>query len=205
MGIMNYRVGPRDHAMRAQALRRNGERASLIYAALELRCGIEARLQQHASVAIGLSKNQADCWEIKKLGRTIESAFGLGDTMLLVFLKMGDGRTCQFMYVPVSERLREIGKRCGDYLHAMKSDRVNSEDFWRDLRSMVTEGCGLLEMACSSEILRPTPDAGLHFHLERGDPRYGMVEELMAGAPGVFTAVTITPTSPVLYVPGDDA
>lgn len=153
---MSSPVAAVSYLARAQALCKSDEKASLIYAALELRCGVEARLQAHASVATGVSKRQANEWEIKKLARTLEQAFGLGDSMLLVLLTMEDGRACQFIYAPVSSRLQEIGKRCGDYLHALPPERVASPGFWAELRSMLTEGCGLLQLACCSEILRPT-------------------------------------------------
>jgi hypothetical protein len=202
---VKYGVSPLDYAKRARSLSKLGDHASLVYASLELRCGIESRLQQHASVAVGVSKGQASAWEITKLGRTLETAFGLGDAMLVVLLNMADGRTCQFVYVPVSARLREIGKRCGDYLHSLKPERAYVEEFWAELRSLVTEGCGLLEMACSSEILRPTIESGFHFHLAPEDPRTSVINDLIAGSPGHFSVVTITPTGPMTYIPGDDA
>src|ERR1700752_436165 len=102
---MNNPVSAASYLARAHALRKSGEKASLIYAALELRCGVEARLRAHASVAPGVSKREAERWEVKNLARTLDRAFGLGDSMLLVFLTMEDGRTCQFIYAPVNSRL----------------------------------------------------------------------------------------------------
>lgn len=202
---MTYSVAPSDYAARAQALHKAGDTPSLLYAALELRCGIEARLQQHAAVAVGVSKSQATQWEIKKLARTLDQAFGLGDSILLVFMNMNDGRSCQFMYAPVSSRLQEVGKRCGDYLHALRPDRTSTKEFWTELRKLITEGCGLLDLACSSEILRPTVETGLHFDLRPDDARIEIVRDLIAGVPGKFTTATIFPTSPMTYYPADEA
>jgi hypothetical protein len=196
---MSNPVSAASYLGRAQALRKLKDKASLIYAALELRCGIEARLQEHASLAPGISKAQADEWEIKKLSRTIDAAFGLGDSMLLVFVTMGDGRSCQFMYAPVSSRLQEIGKRCGDYLHALDPGRVVTGVFWTELGAMLKEGCGLLELACSSEILRPTLDKGLHFSMPPDDLRVGIVQDLVAGKPGKYSTVKLTPIGPLTY------
>ncbi len=119
LGVVSNPVSASSYLARAKELLATKDKASLFYAALELRCGIEARMQEHLSVAHGITKAQAEQWEIKKLGRSIDTAFGLGDSMLIVFLNMVDGRSCQFIYVPVSNRLQEIGKRCGDYLHAL--------------------------------------------------------------------------------------
>ena len=202
---MDSPVSAVSYLARAQALRRTGDKASLIYAALELRCGVEARLKQHASVAAGVTKGQAEQWEIKKVARTLEQAFGLDDTILLVFINFEDGRSCQFTYAPVSVRLQEIAKRCGDYLHAVRPERASSPTFWKDLRSMITEGCGLLEMACSSEILLPTIESALHFRLLPDDRRIPMVQEVMAGAPVTLRTARITPVGPMTYYPEDEA
>lgn len=187
---MDNPVSASSYLARAQELRKRNDKASLIYAALELRCGVEARLQAYVSVARGVSKRQAEEWRIKNLVRTLEGAFGLGDSMLLVFVTMGDGRACQFIYAPVTSRLQEIAQRCGDCLHALPPERVASPEFWSDLRSMVTEGCGLLELACASEILRPTVSAGLHFELQPDDQRVAIVQDLLSGKPGRFSTAT---------------
>jgi len=202
---MNSPVSASSYLARAQALRKTTDKASLIYATLELRCGIEARLQEHASVAHGVSRRKAEEWEIKNLARTLEQAFALGDSLLWVFLTLEDGRSCQFMYAPVSTRLQDIGKRCGDYLHAIRPERVERESFWVELREMVKEGCGLLELACASEILRPTVETGLHFSLKPEDPRVAIVQDYLAGAQAKLTTATLTPTSRMTYYPADEA
>lgn len=201
---MDTSVNAVSYLSRAKLLQQSGEKATLIYAALELRCGIEARLKEHTSVAIGVSKTQTQEWEIKKLARTLNQAFGLGDSMLIVFLAMEDGRNCQFMCAPVNSQLQEIGKRCGGYLHAIKPERVSSAEFWRELKAMVMEGCGLLELACFSEILRPTIDEGLHFQLLPGDQRVSIVQDLQAGKPGKFSTVKLTPAGPMTYYPASE-
>ena len=125
-------VRPHEHTCRSSKLPRasggttqSGRQRVAYLRGAGVRCGIEARLQEHAAVAKGISKQQAGHWEIKKLGRTIDEAFGLGDSMLIVFINMEDGRQGQFMYAPVSSRLQGIGKRCGDYLHALQPERVS--------------------------------------------------------------------------------
>ena len=202
---MNSPVSAVSYLARAQALYKTDDKASWIYAALELRCGVEARLQAHAAVAHGVSKTQAEQWEIKKLGRTLDEAFGFGDSLLIVFVTMGDGRACQFMYAPVSARLQEIAKRCGDYLHAIRPERVEKAEFWAELRSMVEEGCHLLNLACSSEILRPTIETGLHFELPPEDPRLSIVQDILTGVPCKFSTAMLTPTSSFTFYPADGA
>jgi hypothetical protein len=152
-----------------------------------------------------VSKRQADEWKIKKLARTLEAAFGLGDSMLIVFVNMEDGRSCQFMYAPVTARLQEIAQRCGECLHALPPERVAAPEFWSELRSMVTEGCALLELACASEILRPTVSSGLHFELKPEDPRIPVVEDLLSGMPSRVSTATLTPAGPMTFYPANEA
>lgn len=200
---MDSPVSAVSYLARAKQLLTSAEKSNLIYAALELRCGVEARLKEHASVAVGVSKAQLGQYEIRKLSKTVYEAFGLGDTFLLVFLQLVDGRVGQFTYAPVSSQLQDIAARLGDYLHAVPHERVVADGFWTELRSMLTEGCGLLELACSSELLRPTFEHGLHFCLPPGDPRIEIVRDYQAGVQGTFRTTTIEPIGRMTYYPGD--
>lgn len=186
---------------RAKELCQSQDRAELIYAALELRCGVEARLREHAAATTGISKSQATQWEIKKLAKTVDAAFGLGDSFLIICLRLDDGRETQFFYAPVCTRLQEIAKRCGDYLHAMRHERLSEPGFWEDLKALLGEGCSLLELACSSEVLSPSFSDGLHFSLDPEDPRIPLIQALQAGANGAFSSVTFTPTGPLTFYP----
>lgn len=132
-------------------------------------------------------------------------AFGLGDTFLIVFLELVDGRAGQFMYAPVTTQHQAIAARLGDYLHAVPHENIVVDGFWENLRSQLTEGCGLLELACSSEVLRPTLDQGLHFCLPPEDSRVAIIADYMSGVEGTFRTATITPVGPLTYYPGDEA
>jgi hypothetical protein len=202
---MNSPVSAVSYLGRAKHLLQGGDKAKLIYAALELRCGVEARLKEHATLAVGVSKAQLAHYEIKKLSKTVHEAFGLGDTFLFVFLQLADGRVGRFTYLPVTSQLQSIAARLGDYLHAVPHERAMSEHFWAELRSMLTEGCGLLELACSSELLRPTLEHGLHFCLPADDPRTKIVTDYIGGMEGTFKTVTFTPAGRMTYYAGDEA
>lgn len=201
--FMDSPVSAISYLARAKELCKSQDKANLIYAALELRCGVEARLKEHASVAVGVSKRQANHYEIAKLSTTIENAFGLGDSMLIIFLQMEDGRECQFLYLPVNSQLQDIAKRLGAYLHSVPHQSTLDPGFWSDLKTMLAEGCGLLEFACQSELLRPTFDHGLHFCLPPDDPRIPILQDLKKGAKGAFTTATITPAGRLTYYPGN--
>lgn len=201
---MDSPVSAISHLGRAKQLLKTGDKANLFYAALELRCGVEARLKEHAAVAVGVSKSQLAEYQIRKLSKTVRDAFGLGDTFLLVFLELADGRIGQFLYAPVTTQLQAIASRLGDYLHALPHDRVAAADFWTELRSQLTEGCGLLELACTSELLRPSFEQGLHFCLPHDDPRSALITDYINGVQGTFRTVTFTPTGRITLYPGDE-
>jgi len=182
-------------------MREHGDAVSLMYAALELRCGIEARLQEFAAHVPGITKKQAREWEIKKLGRTLDAAFRAGDRILLLLVQLHSGQVAQFMYAPVTSRLQEIGKRCGDYLHVRPGLDEDDDRRWAQLSQMLHEGCGLLRMSCSSEILCPTMPEGLHIVLAEDDPRLEAVKALQNGNHAGVQIMTITPTGPITYYP----
>lgn len=189
---------------RAKQLLRSGEKDKFFYAALELRCGVEARLKEHAAVAVGVSKTQLAQYQIRKLSKTVHEAFGLGDTILFIFLELVDGRAAQFTYAPVTTQLQNIASRLGEYLHAMPHEKVTSAGFWEEFRAQLTEGCGLLELACTSEVLRPTFEHGLHFCLHPDDPRVSLVTDYMNGVRGTFRTATFTPVGRITYYAGDE-
>jgi hypothetical protein len=202
---MDSPVSAVSYLARAKQLLKSADKASLMYAALELRCGVEARLKEHAAVAVGISKTQMGHYEIRKLSKTVQEAFGLGDRFLLVFLQLVDGRIGQFTYAPVTTQLQNIAARLGEYLHAVPHEKAVAVGFWTELQSMLTEGCGLLELACSSEVLRPTFNHGLHFCLSPGDPRIEIVMDYQRGVQGSFRTVIIEPIGRMTYYPGDEA
>lgn len=200
---MDSPVSAISYLSRAKKLLRSDDKADHIYAALELRCGVEARLKEHAAVAVGISKSHLAHYEIRKLSRTVQEAFGLGDTFLTVFLELADGRTGQFLYAPVTSQLQTIAARLGDYLHALPHERVVADGFWENLRIQLTEGCGLLELACSSDVLRPNIEQGFHFCLSPEDSRVAIISDYMNGMKGTFSTVTITPVGPFTLYCGD--
>lgn len=201
---MDSPVSAISYHSRAKQLLESGDKASLFYAALELRCGVEARLKEQAAAA-GVSKTQLGHYEIRKLSKTVEETFRLGDTFLIVSLKLADGRIGEFTYAPVNSRLQTIAARLGYYLHAVPHEELAANGFWENFRSQLTEGCYLLELACSSEILSPSFDRGFHFSLPPGDLRIAILQEYMNGMEGEFRTAKITPTGPFSYYPVDEA
>lgn len=198
---MDSPVSSISYLSRAKSLSNSSDKANLIYAALELRCGVEARLKELAVSAPNVPRKKSKQWEISKLSKTIDGAFNLGDSFQIIHLKMENGTECTFLYAPVNKRLQEIAKKCGDYLHVIPHKRIQDTEFWNKLKKMIEEGCSLLELACSSEILCPSMEQGLHFSLLPNDPRIAVIEDYQNGAKGNFSTFTFTPAGPGTFYP----
>lgn len=160
-------------------------------------------MQEFAAHAVGISKKQARDWNIDRLGRTLESAFGAGDKIMVLLVRLTSGDTVQFIYAPVTARLQEIAGRCGDYLHVRSDAPEDEANNWALLSQILHEGCGLLRLSCSSEIHRPTFEHGLHFVLEEGDPRVEVVKALQTGNHAGVQVIEIEPKGPMTYYPGE--
>jgi hypothetical protein len=74
-----YRSDSRSYLARALGFLKKGRAEDLFYAAFELRCGIEARLQEYLEVQGHLSKKQKQGWRIADLGNKASRAFSTGD------------------------------------------------------------------------------------------------------------------------------
>ena len=193
-----------DFLDRAEQLCRVQDPVQILYAALELRLGIEARLAEYAAHVIGVSKAKTTEWEIGKLGKTLHEAYGLRDTMLVIIMRFSDGSQAEFLYAPVSPRLQEIGKRLGVFLHSQRLVSAFGDSDQGELRQLLHEGCGLLRLACAGEVLRPAMSDGILVALEGDDPRSQLIENYQRGVEAEIHVFDITPAGPVTYYPAGD-
>lgn len=125
----------------------------LLYAALELRFGIEARLHEFREAnkeTVRLKKGE---WRIAAIGQGLEKAFSIGERLAAVTVPVA-GRPKTFFYTPVTRDLRELGGRLGDFLHNDPS-KTNDDVRWERIRAQISRGIELLTIACSGEMLGP--------------------------------------------------
>jgi hypothetical protein len=166
-----------------------GTQASLIYAALELRCGVEARLREYIETIDHIPNVQKKDWAVVKLGRSIESVYRTGDKIMIFTITFPeDGAQLRMTYTPVSKRLQDIANRVGDYLHAIKPEYIEEPGWWQKLRDLLTEACPLLKLANSGELVglplihRPTKRMNVHALFADEDPRREMLSRFTQGA-----------------------
>jgi hypothetical protein len=140
--------------MRAAALVESGNEAALLYAALELRFGIEARLHDIKDAHQEAVKMKKGAWEIAKIGNNIERAFQIGDKVCVLTIKAGE-EVRTIYYTPVSKELRQIGMRLGAFLHSDQSARSYTTPWWNELRTNLMRGVDLLSSTCAGALLGP--------------------------------------------------
>ena len=103
-----------------------GTEEALTYAALELRCEVEARLKEYIETIEHIPKSQRKEWAVAKLGRSIESAYRTGDKMMLFTIRLPEESSeFQLLYTPVTKRLQDIANRLGDFPHASRHELVS--------------------------------------------------------------------------------
>ncbi|OGB25685.1 MAG: hypothetical protein A3I66_11860 [Burkholderiales bacterium RIFCSPLOWO2_02_FULL_57_36] len=173
---------------------------SLVYAALEFRCGVEARLKEYIQTIDHIPKAQKKEWAVAKLGRSLQSAYRTGDKMMVFTIVFPeDGAELQLLYTPVTKRLQDIAQRAGDFLHALREELADQPGWWHEFRQILHEGYPLLELANSGELIglpllhRPTKRIDMRAVLLEGDSRYPLVSRLQAGCQHILHVAYIDP------------
>lgn len=110
-----YGVKAKDHLARARARLDEHAPESLFYAALEIRCGIEARLKEYFDAQAETTKKKRQGWQISKLARQVESAFKARNKAirLIVFDVETKELIKEVLYTPVTRRSRRWARNSG--------------------------------------------------------------------------------------------
>jgi hypothetical protein len=128
-----------------------------LYAALELRLGIEARLHEYLDAADEVATLKKRGWQVSQLAKNIDHVFKLGEKIasFAVLGEEGEPPRRTFLYTPVSRRTRQIAERLGDYLHFTPRFAPRKEAWWQELHDLVEEGIRGLDVATTGTLLAP--------------------------------------------------
>ena len=128
----------------------------LLYAALELRLGVEARYHEYLDAAEEVTTLKKRGWQVAHLAKGLERAFKLGNKIVSLTLLDADA-TAQttFYYTPVPRRTRQIAERLGDCLHFTPRFRPTKEAWRKSLRELIEEGIAGLQIATTGTLLAP--------------------------------------------------
>jgi hypothetical protein len=154
---MNYGITARDYLSRAKRCLENDNVEFLFYAAFEVRCGVEARMQEYLEAQEHISKKKRQGWQLAKLAKNIEKTFKLGEKDAVLRILHKDTKKVEFeaMYTPVKACLRERVKKLGNYLHSAKKYHTPDDAFWDKLRADLEKAVEELEHATTGRLLGP--------------------------------------------------
>lgn len=170
--IPHYDVHARGYLERAKKQLDTNTIDGLLYAALELRMGIERRQIQYAKPWDQISEKAKKAWRATDIGNALEKAFKVTDQIVHITYMTGKNKGQQKAFTPVSDRLLVIGEKVGGFLHAKEWAKASTNDdvashgvLLRNLHELVVEGLAHLHVALMGTLLGPP--------LEEVDPTTG--------------------------------
>lgn len=171
------------YADRAAALIETGQRDSFLYAALEIRMGVEARLQSYVQANDQVSNAIKRGWEIQKLFKGLENTFS-NSTQVVEFVMSASGHDPVAMhFIPVSDRLRKHANTFGNALHFTASSH-SSDEWWASLELALVDAIRDLQVCAKATLLGvplQDPRSGqvlTKFEFHNTDPRIELVQGL---------------------------
>lgn len=129
----------------------------MFYAAFELRCGIEARMEEYLQVWEHIAEKEKTGWSIVNLGRNIEEAFRTGDSVVrwAVHDRQSKRLIVCLYHTPVTKQLQERGKKLGNYMHSAKQLRPVEDPWWSMFRHELLTTARELRIANTGTLLGP--------------------------------------------------
>jgi len=175
-GVLGYGVHARDYLRRARRRLDDRTPESLFYAGMELRSGIESRMQQYIEAWADVEKKLKLGWRIAALSKQIERRFRIGDKIAHLRILSEDGKTlvADYFYTPVTKKLKKMAELLGNYLHAAEYHHPG-EPWWQTMRRFLEEVYAELDVAVSGKLLGPplrdrkTGLVDLHLEPEEGE------------------------------------
>lgn len=154
---MEYDASSRGYLQRARKRVQENTGESLIYAALELRAGIEARYHEYLDVWAHISENVKKGWQLAMLGKEAQKAFRIGDKVVEVTIADDnmENASAVIYHTPISKALHRRAEKLGDFLHAVRNSAHHNEQWWTKLRLEVNYCADALAVANMGILLGP--------------------------------------------------
>ena len=133
-----------------------GTPAAIIYAALELRCGIETRAREYASSQESLSTKKKMGWEVAKLAKDLERTFRIGDRIVEIRVTTLDHLPlARWLHTPVGPTLARSAGRLGALVHALPYSRREDSQWWNATKEFLEGVASKLEVALAGNLMGP--------------------------------------------------
>ena len=178
-----YHTNPSSYAKRATQLLASNEPADLLYAVLEIRMGVEARLHSYIQASEEVNAALKKGWEIPKLFKGLEKTFSNSRQVMELVISSESTPPLKLHFIPISNRLRKFAERSGDVLHHSPK-REQSEKWWSELRERTKSALVDLNICASASLLgvplmNPrTNQFTPKFLFPSGDPRLQIIQDL---------------------------
>ncbi len=170
---MKYNISTEDYLERARQQLDSGTVAGIFYAALELRCGIESRMYRYLEARENITKLKRRGWKIAKMASQIESTFKTKGKVCVMSFDNEDFPISELKYIPISNKLKKMAERLGDYLHVSKKYRSDNDPWWTEARSYMESVYDELSFIATGTLMgAPLKDPKTNaMHLELELPR----------------------------------
>lgn len=174
------------YLVRARRQLDTGDQGSLFYAAFELRCAIESRLQQYLDAREDIAKHKKKGWKLAPSELELAKAFRDKRTIVELILTASDAGELRLFYTPVRKSLVTAGERLGDLLHRAKSDLDDEDPWWSTTRNSLEETFTELEFASAGTLLAPPMmsrdgrNVYMHSFFHRSHPRSKVFDRFTA-------------------------
>lgn len=175
MKSKSYGVGATSYLERARARLIDDQETSIFYAALELRCCVEARQAEYIE-HLSVYKNQK--LRPYRIGenRTKIAKISGGELIAKMTFNFEDGVTLEGFHTPVPAALTKYCETSLDALrHAQTTFRALDDPWWRDAREGLEKHYRLAWVACRGNLLVPPLWNGI------GKPAHPLVIEATDG------------------------
>ncbi len=152
---MVYDVSSRGYLGRAHTRLDEALPETLFYAAFELRCGVETRLQEFLEPHVEKLNLRKDGWRIPAMSKTLERDFASGEKIARLRVLTDDGRRVigTWYHTPVTSSLRIKAEQLGNYLHATIPHRPSDDPWWGSTRAVLESVYAELWLATQGRLL----------------------------------------------------
>lgn len=150
-----FDIIPLAYLKRAKRLLKKNDMPSLFYAALELRCAIEARAREQLFSIKKLSKKARRLWSAEKIMSKLEKEiYGAKFGIVFNFIVHGSKRRIRpFTYKPIDKHILAEYGRLGELLHSQRQ-RISAR-FKKRIKKWLNGLYAKVEEKCSGHMLKP--------------------------------------------------
>ena len=135
-GQDRYGILSEDYLSRAKERITEATKASLFYAALELRCYVECRQAEYLEAQRAFVKSVPPAWKIGHQWRSLQKVMK-GHRIQHIRMIYSSNLSLDGFYVPVSDELRNGAERMSDLIHAQRKAYESDDAWWGKKRDEI--------------------------------------------------------------------